>query len=141
MTTIINANSTGLVETVDTSGTLQLQTGGTAAMTIGTDQNITCNSTGAITLPVGTTAQRPTATNGMMRYNTNLVGIEAYVGGAWTTVISSPYTVTYLAVAGGGGAGWPGAGAGGRLTSTFSASPGTVFTATVGAGGASNAGR
>ena len=61
MTTTINANSTGLVETPDSSGILQLQTGGTAALTIGTDQNITCNSTGAITVPVGTTAQRPSS--------------------------------------------------------------------------------
>ena len=50
MTTIINANSSGIVETADNSGVLQLQTGGNAALTIGTDQNITCNSTGAITV-------------------------------------------------------------------------------------------
>lgn len=87
MTTIINANGTGIVETADTSGILQLQTGGTAAMTIGTDQNIVCNSTGAITVPVGTTAQRPsTAANGMMRYNTTTAHLEAYVSGSWTAI-------------------------------------------------------
>lgn len=87
MTTIINANGTGIVETADTSGILQLQTGGTAALTIGTDQNVTLNSTGAITVPVGTTAQRPgTAVNGMMRYNTTTAHLEAYVAGAWTTI-------------------------------------------------------
>lgn len=87
MTTIINANGTGIVETADNSGILQLQTGGTAAMTIGTDQNITCNSTGAFTVPVGTTAQRPASpVNGMMRYNTTTARLEGYVAGAWTNI-------------------------------------------------------
>jgi hypothetical protein len=48
------------------------------------------------------------------------------------------YSVTYLAVAGGGGGGYGaggGGGAGGLLTSTFNASPATVYTVTVGAGG------
>ena len=87
MTTIINANNTGIVETADTSGILQFQTGGTAAITIGTDQNVTFNSTGAITVPVGTTAQRPASpVNGMMRYNTTTAHLEGYVAGAWTNI-------------------------------------------------------
>lgn len=87
MTTIINANSTGIVETADNSGILQLQTGGTAAVTIGTDQNVTFNSTGAITVPVGTTAQRPSSlVNGMIRYNTTTAHLEGYIGGAWVNL-------------------------------------------------------
>jgi hypothetical protein len=53
----------------DTAGTLVLQTNGsTTAVTIGTDQNVTFNSTGAITVPSGTTAQRPASpVNGQFR--------------------------------------------------------------------------
>lgn len=69
MTVIINANSSGLVETVDTSGNLQFQTNGLAALHINNSQNITANSTGAITVNVGNTAQRPTGANGMIRYS------------------------------------------------------------------------
>lgn len=65
MSTIINANSTGLVETPDTSGVLQFQTNGANALSIGTDQTVTCNSTSALTIPIGTTAQRHSSpTNG-----------------------------------------------------------------------------
>jgi hypothetical protein len=90
MTTIINASSAGLTETADTSGILVLQTANTVAVTIGTDQNANFSSTGAITLPSGTTAQRPSpATNGMMRYNTTNVKLEAYVNGAWANVTTA----------------------------------------------------
>ena len=41
MASIINANtSAGLISTGDTSGVLQLQTGGTAAVTIDASQNV-----------------------------------------------------------------------------------------------------
>jgi hypothetical protein len=142
MTTIINANSTGILETADTSGILQLQTGGTAALTIGTDQNVTANSTGAITLPIGTTAQRPTSpANGYMRYNSSASLVEAYLNGNWTAVTGSySYSGSYLIVAGGGGAGDSGGGGGGGiLTSTYTFSSGTTYTVVVGAGGAAGA--
>lgn len=41
---------------------------------------------GAITLPVGSTAERPSATVGMIRYNTDDSRFEAYDGSAWTGV-------------------------------------------------------
>ena len=56
-----------------------------------------------------------------------------------TNPLSQPYTASYLVVAGGGSAGYSrggGGGAGGYLTSTASLAPGTVYTITVGAGGA-----
>jgi hypothetical protein len=47
MASIINAStSTGLVTTADTSGVLQLQTGGTTAVSIGTDQSFNFSVTG-----------------------------------------------------------------------------------------------
>ena len=142
MTTIINANSSGIVETADNSGALQLQTGGTAALTIGTDQNVTLNSTGALTVPVGTTAQRPASpVNGMMRYNSSstVLGVEAYVNGSWTTVKGAAYSVSYLIVAGGGAGGYncgSGGGAGGYITGTTLLAPATVYSFVVGAGAA-----
>jgi hypothetical protein len=45
--------------------------------------------TDALALPGGSSAQRPTAVNGMIRYNTGGVGsIEAYLNGAWTTLLN-----------------------------------------------------
>ena len=44
---------------------------------------VTISSTDALTLPVGTTAQRPTAVQGMVRYNTTTSGFEGYNGSAW----------------------------------------------------------
>ena len=55
-----------------------------------------------------------------------------------------PYSASYLVVAGGGGGGtWigGGGGAGGLLSGTLTISPGTVYTATVGAGGAGTSNR
>jgi hypothetical protein len=39
--------------------------------------------TGALTLPVGTTGQRPTAVVGMMRFNTTTALVEIYNGTSW----------------------------------------------------------
>jgi hypothetical protein len=53
---------------------------GTTAVTGG---NVT--ATGAYTLPVGTTAQRPgTPATGMLRYNTTLSKTEFYNGSSWS---------------------------------------------------------
>ncbi len=45
------------------------------------------SDTGAAYIPVGTTAQRPTTpSNGYLRYNTDLVSMEAYSNGTWGSV-------------------------------------------------------
>jgi hypothetical protein len=143
MTTFINANSSGLVETVDNSGNLQFQTNGVAALHIDTSQNITANSTGAITLNSGNTAQRPaTAANGMIRYSNTSNKLEAYVNGSWANVSTgaAAYNVILGVVAGGGGGGGylgGGGGAGGVVSfAAYTLNPGTVYTANIGAGGA-----
>jgi len=43
----------------------------------------TLNGTGAITLPTGTTAQRPAGTAGQIRYNSNLGFLETFSAGSW----------------------------------------------------------
>ena len=58
MASIINAStSSGIVQTADTSGILQLQTANTTALNIDASQNLT--STGWIKFPVYTVATLP----------------------------------------------------------------------------------
>jgi len=105
----------------------------------------TLNGTGAISLPGGTTAQRPgSPTVGMLRYNTTESKYEVYTPTGWAFLQSTiyNYNIDYLVVAGGGGGGkginsGGGGGAGGfRAGSSFSISGGTTYTITVGSGGA-----
>ena len=46
--------------------------------------NIYQGGTGATRIPAGTTAQRPTAVQGQIRYNTDNAGFEGYTGGVWS---------------------------------------------------------
>jgi hypothetical protein len=105
-------------------------------------KNTIINDTGNLTLPVGTNAQRPTAANGMLRYNTDVGQMEAYVNSAWVT-ISTSYTIEFVLVAGGGagGGGNNGGGGGGgggvQIISGFLVTPGTEYSIVIGGGGAS----
>jgi hypothetical protein len=47
------------------------------------------NDTDAIQVPAGTTAQRPTAANGMLRYNSEDAQFEGYADGAWGAIAGS----------------------------------------------------
>ena len=109
--------------------------------------------TTALTIPVGTTAQRPgTPATGMIRMNSTTGSPEWYSTGtsAWVNFADgAPYSVNFLVVAGGGGAGNPdgGGGAGGFRTSAgpsgggasaespITVNSGSAYTVTVGAGG------
>lgn len=102
--------------------------------------------TGAMRLPVGTTAQRPTGSQGLIRLNSTTGNPEWWdaTTSQWLQ-FSQPagYTVNYLIVAGGGGGGGQttssgnsgGGGAGGLINSTATLSSGAVYTITVGGGG------
>jgi hypothetical protein len=46
-------------------------------------KNTVIDTTGALQLPVGTTAQRPTADAGHMRYNSSFKTVETYTGTRW----------------------------------------------------------
>ena len=107
------------------------------------------STTDAMTIPVGTTAQRPASpVAGMTRFNTTLGYPEWYDAKttSWSpfTNTSGTYTLTYLVVAGGGAgnSGWindvstngGGGGAGGLLTGTLQVSNGQSFSSVIGAG-------
>jgi hypothetical protein len=69
MAVTLNANSsTGFIATSDTSGVLQLQTGGTTAVTVDASQNVTLagtlTATGVTTVPAGTAAAPAITTTG-----------------------------------------------------------------------------
>jgi len=102
------------------------------------------SATGAATLPVGTSAQRPSSpTNGMTRFNTDINSPEWYhaTSSSWIKYAQGvPYTIDILAVAGGGGGGagyyGGGGGAGGLIvTNAIGISSGASLTINVGAGG------
>ena len=53
--------------------------------------NVAVTGTGALTVPAGTTAQRPTTgVQGMVRYNTGDSKLEMYMGTDWVLITSSP---------------------------------------------------
>jgi len=111
MATLINADDSigGAVITGDTSGVLGLQAAGTTLVTIGSGitaitgsvtadsasiagplsatGDITFSATSAAKMPSGTTAQRPgSATNGMIRYNSDDGSFEGYAAGEWGAI-------------------------------------------------------
>ena len=97
-------------------------------------------ATGGFALPQGTTAQRPlNPVAGTTRINTTLNVVEMYTGTTWQSLTKLAYQIDYLIVAGGGGGGQTiggGGGGGGVLTGSTTLVPGTVYSFTVGAGGA-----
>jgi hypothetical protein len=110
-------------------------------------KNTTINDTGNITLPNGTAAQRPTPSNGMMRYNTDNGSVELYNGATatWNLITDASYTAELLVVAGGGGGGagqsasYGGGGGGGGggviYVSSVSITKNTSYSIVVGTGG------
>ena len=131
---------------------IQTASPSTTALTIDQSQNLTLTAnittmtgTGALGVPIGTTAQRPAVPSvGMHRWNTTLGAFEIYTGslGGWVSSVSAPYLVEYLVVAGGAGGGNSGAnycgggGAGGLLQgTTLQVTPLVQYTITVGGGG------
>lgn len=84
-----NTISTSITITGDTTGNLVL----TAQSNV---VNMSTNS-GAIIVPNGTTAQRPTGSNGMLRYNTTLNAFEVYANNTWALSNVTPPPVNTVA--------------------------------------------
>jgi hypothetical protein len=83
-----NASVTGNL-TVDGNTTLGNASGDTItlnAATANVPNNLNFSGTGTIRLPNGTTAERPSPTAGMIRYNTTEASFEGYAAGAWGSI-------------------------------------------------------
>lgn len=118
--------STGTWTNSPTSYSYQWKRNGTT--NIGTNANTyTC-----VTADIGYSIKcTVTATNG--------IGSTSVDSNSTVNITANTYTATYLVVAGGGGGainGGGGGGAGGLLTGTLTFTPSTVYTATIGGGGA-----
>lgn len=68
------------------SNVLGIAAGGTEVTRFSASGITTFVGSGAIDVPVGTTAQRPAADQGMLRFNTDTTKFEGYNGAAWTSV-------------------------------------------------------
>ena len=121
-------------------------TASTGVFTTLTATNLTSTGTGANTMPVGTTAQRPASPQaGMFRLNTTTTEPEWYdtVDAQWvpfsTDVTPRSFSADFLVIAGGGAGGTGGGGAGGyRELTSQTLLPATNYTVTIGAGGTSS---
>jgi hypothetical protein len=88
--------------------------------------------TDAVSLPSGTTAQRPSPVNGMVRYSQSLSALEAYVNGAWETLITGTGSTAVITLGTSASATNPQR-SGEAGTGLFSATTGTVSIAAAGA--------
>lgn len=75
---VINGTA-GEIDIVDGDGVL-----GSPVISIADDPVLP--GTGAVTLPKGTTAERPVGVDGMIRYNTDISAYETYEGGSWSSL-------------------------------------------------------
>ena len=65
-----------------------ISVGGNASITgtLDVSADTAINSTGALKVPVGQTAQRPTGADGKLRYNSDTKKYEGYADGAWANI-------------------------------------------------------
>jgi hypothetical protein len=71
----------------------------TNTITSQTGTVVTVGGTGALKLPIGTTAQQPTGTNGLIRFNSDSSTVEYWSGSLWTPLSN---TVTDQVITGDG---------------------------------------
>jgi len=71
------------ISSTDLNGNILLDPNGTGL--------VQAVGTNALILPIGTSAQRPTASAGMVRYNSDLAAMEVYDGG-WTPLVGTAAT-------------------------------------------------
>jgi hypothetical protein len=78
--------SSGKFTTLDANGatTLTSTLAVTGVATFAADSQF--NGTGALKIPVGTTAQQPTPATGMIRYNSTLSNFEGYYASSWIPI-------------------------------------------------------
>ena len=81
---ITSATITGTASQIDVAN----GTGVGGNPTLSISNNPIVPGTGGIVLPVGTTGQRGSSTDGNLRYNTTTATFEGYANGAWGSIVS-----------------------------------------------------
>jgi hypothetical protein len=84
----IQSGTVGKISILGTTNQISILNGdGSGSVTVGLVSNPVLPGTASVTIPVGTTAQRPgSPTVGEVRYNTDLSVYEAYSGGVWNPI-------------------------------------------------------
>ena len=99
MMTISSAGAISAVTILGTANQVTVANGSgiSGAPLIALADNPVLGGTESLTLPIGTTGNRPaSAVNGMLRYNTSISRFEGYQGGAWVTAGTGDGTVTLV---------------------------------------------
>ena len=78
---VLYCNGTNVLDAVTYFGTLGIDAANVGTLTATADSAF--NSTGAVKVSVGTTAQRPTGADGKIRYNSDTDKYEGYADGEW----------------------------------------------------------
>jgi hypothetical protein len=86
-TTASASNGASTIVARDSSGNFASNQITAAQVSVNTiPTNVIFSSTGAITAPVGTTAERPSPSTGMLRFNSTGVSFEGYNGSGWSSL-------------------------------------------------------
>lgn len=82
-----NTNSVGTLEIVGTANQIGVANGtGPGNPTVSIVDDVILPGTGAVTLPGGTTAERPAGAAGELRYNSDTTFLEYYTGLSWANL-------------------------------------------------------
>ena len=90
-TTLAASGNTTLTGDLSVNGNTTLGNASSDTITLNANtanvpNNLNFNGTGSITVPAGTTAERPTPAAGMIRYNSDEGTFEGYSNGAWGAI-------------------------------------------------------
>ena len=86
---LVSGSSVTTMQIIGTANQISIVNGsGPGNPTVAIVSNPIIPGTGSITVPVGTTAERPGGVNGMVRYNTDTTLFEGYINGTWTSFAS-----------------------------------------------------
>jgi hypothetical protein len=88
-TGLVTVNGSTFTQTTITGASSQISVAnGNSVPVIGIASDPVVPGTGGMVLPVGTTGQRGSSTNGNLRYNTTTSTFEGYANGAWGSIVS-----------------------------------------------------
>ncbi len=85
------------VNVANASGNYQLNIGNLITGTMNTGL-MQINGTGALTLPIGQTGNRPAGENGMLRYNSQSGKFEGFQAGSWQDIVTGAASTSFLAL-------------------------------------------